>query len=176
MPPSDPAGLTSAEAARRLAQFGPNAVPEERLHPLRRVLNHLWAPVPWMLEAAIVLQLAIGERTEALIIAALLVFNVVLGLFQEERASAALVALKSKLALQASVRRDGEWTEIPAAGLVPGDLVKLSLGMIVPADIRVIDGSVLVDQSPASRSLPRSDLTGPPMPAHWFAAAAQPLR
>jgi H+-transporting ATPase len=100
-----------------------------------------------MLEAAIVLQLAIGEYTEALIIAALLIFNVLLGSFQEARADATLAALKSKLALKAYVKRDGEWIEAPAATLVPGDLVRLSLGSVVPADARVLDGSVLLDQS-----------------------------
>jgi H+-transporting ATPase len=100
-----------------------------------------------MLEAAIVLQLAIGERIEAFIIAALLAFNVALGVFQEGRANAALAALKSKLALKAFVKRDGQWTEIPAAELVPGDVVKLALGGIVPADTRILDGRVLLDQS-----------------------------
>lgn len=100
-----------------------------------------------MLEAAIVLQLAIGEYTEALIIAALLVFNVALGLFQEGRADAALAALKSKLALKAYVKRDGEWIEALASTLVPGDVVQLSLGSVVPADARILDGSVLLDQS-----------------------------
>jgi H+-transporting ATPase len=100
-----------------------------------------------MLEAAIALQLAIGEYTEAAIIAALLVFNAALGLFQEGRADAALAALKSKLALKAYVKRDGRWIEITAAGLVPGDIVRLSLGSVVPADGRIVEGSVLLDQS-----------------------------
>ncbi len=100
-----------------------------------------------MLEAAIVLQLAIGERMEALIIAVLLIFNVALGVFQEGRAGQALAALKSKLALNAFVKRDGKWVEIPAAELVPGDIVRLALGGVVPADARLLDGSVLLDQS-----------------------------
>ena len=100
-----------------------------------------------MLEAAVVLQLVIGEYAEALIIAALLVFNVALGLFQEGRADAALVALKSKLALRAYVKRDDKWIEAPATTLVPGDVVRLSLGGVVPADARILDGSVLLDQS-----------------------------
>jgi H+-transporting ATPase len=90
-----PDGLTGAEAARRLAQFGPNAVVEQRRHPLSRVLRHFWSPVTWMLEATIALQLAIGERVEAGMIAALLVLNVALGVFQENRAGAALALLKS---------------------------------------------------------------------------------
>ena len=140
-------GLSSQEAARRLAQIGPNAVVEAHVSPVVRMARRFWEPVPWMLEAAIVLQLAIGERLEALIIALLLIFNVALGVFQEGRAGQALAALKSKLALNAFVKRDGEWVEIPATGLVPGDLVRLALGGIVPADARLFDGSVLLDQS-----------------------------
>ena len=87
-----------------------------------------------MLEAAVVLELALGKYVEAAIIAALLVFNAALGLFQESRAQATLAALKSRLALIASVRRDGAWKMIPAAELVPGDVVKLSLGALVAAD------------------------------------------
>ena len=140
-------GLSSREAARRLAQIGPNAVVEPHLSPAVRIARRFWEPVPWMLEAAIVLQLAIGERVEALIIAVLLIFNVALGVFQEGRAGEALAALKSKLALNAFVKRDGKWVAIPAAGLVPGDIVRLALGGVVPADARVLDGSVLLDQS-----------------------------
>ena len=140
-------GLSSQEAARRLAQIGPNAVVEPHVSPLLRIVRRFWEPVPWMLEAAIVLQLATGERVEAVIIAALLIFNIALGAFQERRASAALAALSSRLALKALVRRDGRWIDILAAGLVPGDVVRLALGGIVPADARVLEGSVLLDQS-----------------------------
>jgi H+-transporting ATPase len=140
-------GLTSDEARRRLEQFGPNAVPDTALHPLRRALTKLWAPVPWMLEAAIVLELVLGKYVEAAIIAVLLVFNAVLGFFQEGRAQATLAALKSRLALNASVRRDNVWATIPAVGLVPGDMIKLSLGAVVAADVRLTEGQILLDQS-----------------------------
>ena len=140
-------GLSSQEAERRLARIGPNAVVEAHISPFVRIARRFWEPVPWMLEASIVLQLAIGEHFEALIIAALLIFNVALGVFQEGRANAALATLKSRLALKAFVKRDGRWIEIAAAGLVPGDLVRLTLGSIVPADVRILDGSVLLDQS-----------------------------
>jgi H+-transporting ATPase len=144
----DPArGLTSDEARRRLAQFGPNTTPDASAHPLRMALEKFWAPVPWMLEAAIALELLLGEYLEAGIIAALLVFNAALGLAQEGRAQATLAALRSRLALSASVRRDGAWKTVPAAELAPGDVVKLSLGGVVAADARLIDGSVLLDQS-----------------------------
>jgi len=117
---SAPNGLTSDEARRLLEKFGANAVPDTALHPLRMALDKFWAPVPWMLEAAIVLELALGKYVEAGIIAALLVFNAALGLFQESRAQATLAALKSRLALNASVRRDGAWKTVPAVELVPG--------------------------------------------------------
>ncbi len=116
-------------------------------HPARRALLKLWAPVPWMLEAAIVLQLGIGRYAEAGVVTLLLLTNAALGFVQEGRAQATLDALKSRLALLAAVRRDGAWTTVPAAALVPGDVVKLSLGSVVPADVRLDDGSVLVDQS-----------------------------
>jgi H+-transporting ATPase len=140
-------GLTSEEARSRLAKTGPNAVPDTTLNPWRRALTKFWAPVPWMLEAAIVLEVVLGKYVEAAIIAVLLAFNAALGFFQEGRAQATLAALKSRLALNASVRRDNVWATVPAAGLVPGDIVKLSLGAVVAADVRLTEGSVLLDQS-----------------------------
>ncbi len=142
-----PTGLTSEEARQRLEKFGPNAVPDTALHPLRMAIEKFWAPVPWMLEAAVVLELLLGKYTEAAIIAALLVFNAALGLLQESRAQATLAALKSRLALNASVCRDGAWKTILAAQLVPGDVVKLSLGAVVAADVKLTAGEVLLDQS-----------------------------
>ena len=140
-------GLTSAEAAQRLRSFGPNAVVEERIHPLQRLARHFWAPVPWMLEATIALQIAIGQRLTALLVAALLILNVVLGAMQESRADAALALLKRRLSLQSRVERDGAWIDVEAAELVPGDIVEVSLGEVVPADLVLISGSLLVDQS-----------------------------
>lgn len=140
-------GLTSDEARRLLAKVGPNTMPDTSMHPLRMALEKFWAPVPWMLEAAIVLELVLGKYVEAAIIAGLLVFNAALGLLQESRAQATLAALKSRLALSASVRRDGAWKTIPAAELVPGDVVKLSLGGVVAADVHITGGDVLLDQS-----------------------------
>jgi H+-transporting ATPase len=122
-------------------------MPDTALHPLRRVIDKLWAPVPWMLEAAIILQGVLHKYTEAAVIAGLLAFNAAIGYFQEGKAQATLAALKSRLALNASVRRDGAWKTVPSAGLVPGDTIKLSLGAVVAADVKIIDGSVLLDQS-----------------------------
>lgn len=142
-----PAGLTSDEARRRIEKFGPNAVPDTSLRPIRIALTKFWAPVPWMLEAAIVLELVLGKYVEAGIIAVLLAFNAVLGFFQEGHAQATLAALKSRLALNAAVKRDNAWKTVPATELVVGDLVKLSLGAVVAADVRLTGGSVLLDQS-----------------------------
>ena len=140
-------GLTSDEARARLEKDGPNAMPDTSAHPLRNALAKFWAPVPWLLEASIVLELVLHKYYEAGVIAALLVFNAALAYFQEGRAQATLAALKSRLALNASVQRDGAWKTVPAEELVWGDLVKLSLGGVVAADVHLTSGSVELDQS-----------------------------
>ncbi len=145
--PLESVGLTREEARRLLDQQGLNAIVDVAQHPVRRALQKLWAPVPWMLEAAVALQLFLGDYVEAGVVALLLIFNSALGFFQEGRAQGTLDALKSRLALVAAVKRDGSWTTVPAATLVCGDLVKLSLGSVVAADVRLIEGSILIDQS-----------------------------
>ena len=162
-PPADTAGLTSDEALRRLATFGRNEVTDRPPAPVRVFLQKLWAPIPWLLEFAILLQLFLGERVEAAVIAGLLLFNAALGFAQESRAGATLAALKKRLAPSALARRDGAWVKLPAAELVPGDVVRLSLGAIVPADVRLVSGSVLIDQSM---------LTGESVPLEAEAGAA----
>jgi H+-transporting ATPase len=122
-------------------------MPDTSTHPLRNALAKFWAPVPWLLEASIVLELVLHKYYEALVIAALLVFNAALAYFQESKAQATLTALRSRLALNASVERDGTWKIVPAAELVCGDLVKLSLGSVVAADVHLTGGSVQLDQS-----------------------------
>ncbi len=162
------AGLTTAEAHTRLQAYGENAMPEAESPPWQRALAKLWAPVPWMLEAAIVLQFALREYLEAAVIAVLLLFNAVLGLLQEGRAQATLKALKARLALRAVALRDGAWQILPAAQLVPGDLIKLTLGGIVAADVQLIEGDVLLDQSMLTgESLPIEAQA----PAHTYAGA-----
>jgi H+-transporting ATPase len=159
-------GLTSDEARRRLEKFGPNTVPDTALHPFRMALTKFWAPVPWMLEAAIVLEVVLGKYVEAAIIAALLAFNAVLGFFQEGRAQATLAALKARLALNASVRRDNVWATVPAAGLVPGDLVKLSVGAVVAAVTGLTepspDASTIANQPEAQGFRVLAVAVGPP--------------
>lgn len=144
---ASPVGLSGVEAARRLAEFGPNETTQTRQRPLRRALRHFWAPVPWMLEVTIVLQLVSGERLEAAMVATLLLVNVALAMVQEGRANVTLALLRQRLAPRARVCRDGAWADVMAAVLVPGDIVRLSLGGIVPADARLLSGSVLLDQS-----------------------------
>ncbi len=140
-------GLSDEEARRRLEDFGPNAIPDAAPRSWRLIAAKFWTPVPWMLEAAIFFELVLGHHVEAAIIALLLIFNAALGFFQESRAQATLDALKSRLALNASVLRDGVWKMIPTAELVPDDMIKLSLGSIVGADATVIKGNILFDHS-----------------------------
>jgi H+-transporting ATPase len=162
IPPATPvqnkasSGLTSDVASSRLQKDGKNAMPDTSAHPLRNAFTKFWAPVPWLLEASIILQVVLHKYFEAAVIAGLLVFNAALAYFQEGRAQATLSALKSRLALNASVRRDGAWKTVPAAELVRGDLVKLSLGGVVAADVHLVEGSVSLDQSMLTgESLPR---------------------
>lgn len=124
-----------------------NAAPDVAVHPLRLVLSKFLAPVSVMLEIAIVMQLMLGEYVEGAIITVLLLFNTALGFLYENRAQSTIAALKARLALNASALRDGAWTTLPAAELVPRDIVKLSLGTVVPADVRLRQGSIQLDQS-----------------------------
>lgn len=144
---ADSTGLTSEEASVQLKKDGPNAMPDTSAHPLRDMLVKFWAPVPWLLEFAIVLQIVLHKYLEAAVIAGLLIFNAALAYFQEGRAQATLAALKHRLALNASVHRDGAWKTIPASEVVRGDLIKLSLGGVVAADVHLLNGSVQLDQS-----------------------------
>ncbi len=145
LPPS--AGLSAAEAAQLLARFGPNEVAEERPHPGRLLLEKLWGPIPWMLEAALVLELVTGHLPEALILAGLLALNSALSTIQEQRARAAVELLRHRLEVLSRVQRDGAWRSMPARELVPGDRIHLRMGDIVPADARLEEGSLELDQS-----------------------------
>ena len=141
-------GLSAAQAAERLATTGPNRLPQERRSTLARLLRYFWAPIPWMIEVAAVLSALVRHWDDLAIIVLLLLFNAGVGFWQEYKAASALDALKRQLALKARVRRDGAWTHCNAAELVPGDIVRVRLGDIVPADIKLLDGDYLsVDQS-----------------------------
>jgi H+-transporting ATPase len=142
-----PHGLATAEARRRLGEYGANTVIKKPSPRWQVFLAKFWSPIAWMLEAAIILQLWVTQYIEAGVIGGLLLFNATLGFIQEGRAEAALAALKKRLAATALIRRDGEWVRLPAAELVPGDIIRLALGALVPADATVVSGSAMVDQS-----------------------------
>jgi H+-transporting ATPase len=155
-------GLSSAEAQARLQHFGRNALEEKRTRPLVKLAGYFWGPIPWMIEIAAALSAVVRHWDDFAIIFTLLLFNAGVGFWQEFKAANALDALKRQLALSARVLRDGHWTEGDAAGLVPGDVVRLRLGDIIPADARLIDGDYLsVDQSALTgESLPVNKKTG----------------
>ncbi len=146
-PTASGGGLTSNEAQARLAAAGPNEVPEEPPHLVRDFALRFWGPIPWMLEAALALEVALDKVPEAAIILALLLFNAVLAEVQEFRAQDALRLLRHRLRVTARVSRDGNWTTVAARELVPGDRIHLRMGDIVPADCQVSGGEIEVDQS-----------------------------
>ena len=124
-----PAGLTSAEAARRLATDGPNVVPGDGArHWLRILGSQIGTPLVLVLIVAAALSRVLGERTEAAVILLIVALNALLGFVQEHRAERALRALQSFVTRTARVRRDGVVLEVPAADLVRGDLVELQVG------------------------------------------------
>src|SRR5271165_2254497 len=133
-------GLSSAEAQQRLAKYGPNALIEKEVSLARKLLGHFTGPIAYMIEAAAIVSAIIGHWDDFAIIAGLLFFNAALEFWQDRKASNALAALKKGLAPEATVLRDGKWQTIAAAALVPGDVVKIRLGVIVPADLRLIRG------------------------------------
>ncbi len=155
-PAPAPTGLTSEQARQRLQQFGENALREQRVNPLLKFLGYFWGPIPWMIEVAGVLSGVTRRWEEFAIIVTMLLLNAGVGYFEEYKADNAIEALKQRLALSARVLRDGQWQDIAARLLVPGDVVLLKLGNIVPADVKLHDGEFLsVDQSALTgKSLP----------------------
>ncbi len=141
-------GLSTQEASDRLLRDGENQLPEESISPLKQFLSHFWGPIAWMIEAAAILSAVVGDWADFAIILALLIGNGVVGFWEEFQAGNAIAALKAKLALKAKVKRDNKWVSIPAKELVVGDLIRLRLGDIVPADVRFLSGDpAQVDQS-----------------------------
>ena len=141
-------GLSSEEAAKRLQQYGPNALEEKKRSAILRLLGYFWGPIPWMIEIAAVLSAVVKHWDDFWIIVALLVFNAGVGFWQEFTAGNAVEALKKQLAMKARVLRDGSWQEIDAKLLVPGDVIRIRLGDVIPADVKLISGDYLsVDQS-----------------------------
>ncbi len=147
-PTSEPPGLTSAEAARLLETYGENAIREKRVSIVTKILSYFWGPIPWMIEVAAVLSAAVQRWEDFIIIMIMLVLNAGVGFWEEHKADNAIEALKERLAPNARVLRDGKWQDLPARLLVPGDVVLLKLGNIVPADLELRSGDYLsVDQS-----------------------------
>ncbi len=141
-------GLTSDEAAKRLTQDGPNEIAEETGNPFLKFFSYFWGPIPWMIEAAVILSGVVRHWLDFGVILLLLCTNAVVGFWEEHQAGNAIAALKSQLAVNARVRRDGVWSDPKVADLVPGDVVRLRLGDIVPADARLLAGDPIeVDQS-----------------------------
>jgi len=141
-------GLTSAEAHRRLAQYGPNALAEKRVTLFQRIIKFFWGPIPWMIEAAAILSAVVEHWADLIIILVMLFVNAGVGFWQEFKADNAIALLKQRLALKARVKRDGQWQDIAAAELVPGDVVMLTIGCIIPADAKLVGGAYLsVDQA-----------------------------
>jgi len=155
-------GLTDAEAKERLKQYGPNEIHEKKLNPILKFLTYFWGPIPWMIEVAVILSAVVRHWPDFFIILFLLAFNAVVGFWEEYQAGNAIDALKAKLAITSQVKRDGKWITIPASQLVPGDIIKISIGEIVPADVKLLEGDpVDVDQSALTgESLPVERKTG----------------
>jgi H+-transporting ATPase len=141
-------GLTDAEAGNRITKYGYNELTEEKVNPFLKFLTYFWGPIPWMIEAAVILSAIVHHWTDFTIIMVLLAMNAVVGFWEEYQAGNAIEALKKKLALEARVRRNGKWRDIPARQLVPGDIIRLRLGDIIPADAKLLEGDPIeVDQS-----------------------------
>jgi len=133
-------GLSGAEAAKRLTRYGPNEIAEKADNPFLKFLGYFWGPIPWMIEAAVILSAVVRHWLDFGVILLLLCTNAVVGFWEEHQAGDAIAALKSQLAVNARVRRDGKWVNPKVAELVPGDVVRLRLGDIVPADARLLAG------------------------------------
>ncbi len=154
---SSPNGLTQAEAVKRLAKDGPNELAEKKHNAFLKFLTYFWGPIPWMIEAAVILSGIVKHWPDFFIILVLLMSNAVVGFWEERAAGNAIAALKAKLATRTRVKRDGKWVTPPARELVPGDVIQLRLGDIVPADARLLDGDPM--------SVDQSALTGESLPA-----------
>ncbi|MGZ4944476.1 MAG: HAD-IC family P-type ATPase, partial [Halobacteriota archaeon] len=149
-------GLSTVDATKRLQDYGPNEIAEKRVNPLIKFLSYFWGPIPWMIEVAVVLSAVIQHYEDFFIILALLLLNAVVGFWEENKAANAIGLLKRKLAVNARVLRDGAWATVPARQLVPGDIVRVRLGDVVPADVKLTKGDYLL--------LDESALTGESLP------------
>jgi H+-transporting ATPase len=159
---SSPDGLTQVEAEKRLTQYGPNEIEDKKTNLLLKFLSYFWGPIPWMIEIAVILSGVVRHWPDFFIILVLLFSNAIVGFWEEHQAGNAIAALKAQLAIKARVKRDGKWVTPTARELVPGDVIRLRLGDIVPADARLLEGDpVEVDQSALTgESLPVTRKSG----------------
>jgi H+-transporting ATPase len=159
---TSPQGLSHAEAQSRLEQYGYNELAEEKANLLLKFLSYFWGPIPWMIEAAAILSAIVQHWADLGIILALLIVNAIVGFWEEYQAGNTIEALKAKLAPNARVKRDGKWSTIPARELVPGDVIRVRIGDIIPADARLLEGDpVQVDESALTgESLPVTHESG----------------
>jgi H+-transporting ATPase len=155
-------GLTQAEAQKRLTQYGPNEIAEKKTNELLKFLSYFWGPIPWMIEAAVILSAVARHWPDFGIILVLLLANAVVGFWEEHQAGNAIAALKATLAIKARVKRGGKWITPAARELVPGDVIRVRMGDIVPADARLLEGDPIeVDQSALTgESLPAARKSG----------------
>lgn len=159
---STPDGLSQSEAQKRLTQYGRNEIKEKKTNALLKFLSYFWGPIPWMIEVAVILSGIVRHWLDFFIILFLLFSNAVVAFWEERQAGNAIAALKATLATTAKAKRDGKWAEPKASELVPGDVIRLRLGDIVPADARLLEGdSIEVDQSALTgESLPATRKSG----------------
>jgi H+-transporting ATPase len=153
---SNAKGLSSSEYKERLQQYGYNEIIEKRKSLILKLLSYFWGPIPWMIEVAAILSAIVHHWEDFWIIFVLLLINAIVGFWQEHKADNAIELLKQKLALKAKVLRDSKWIEVDAKELVPGDVVRVRLGVIIPADIKLFDGNYLLTDESAltGESLP----------------------
>jgi len=140
-------GLTHAEVDVRRKENGYNEVAVKKGHPVLKFLRKFWGISAWMLELIMVLSAVLGNYSDLAVVSALLVINAVLSFEQERRAAGVVEALRKRLQVSARVRRDSSWQVIPARELVPGDIVRVRPGDIIPADVKLLTGGLSVDQS-----------------------------
>ena len=145
---SSDAGLSQEEAKKRLDEYGYNEIEEKQINPLKKFFLYFWGPIPVMIIIAAILSGILQNWPDVGVIMILLIINAVVGFREEYQANNAVAALKKRLAINARIKRDGKWGSLPARELVPGDIIHLRIGDIIPADSRLLRGNpVQIDQS-----------------------------
>ena len=151
------AGLTHSEVDSQRKEHGYNEVTEKRGHPGLRFLRKFWGISAWMLELIMILSAVLGNYTDLAVVGALLVVNAVLSFTQEQRAAGVVKTLQKRLQVNTRVLRDSKWQVIPARELVPGDIIRVRPGDIIPADLKLLSGAMSLDQSALTGESKESD-------------------